>query len=82
MKAYATIVSVYTIPEYTLINTLIIFQINPPTTNMREKGAGKYVNAHTQAVGIEFSRRSYLSSTLRTFCKLKVLAYNKARQSE
>ena len=40
-------------------------------------------NAHTQAIAIEFSRRRYHEpSTLRTFCRLKVCAYKKARQSE
>ena len=50
-NANATRVSVHIIHKYTLTNTSNIFQIN------QQQQAYKYENAHTQAFGIEFSRR-------------------------
>ena len=42
----------------------------------------KYENAHRQAVAIEFSRSlEHELSILRTFCKLKMCVYKRARQS-
>ena len=57
-------------------------QTKPVTTSVREKGTGKYVNGHIQAVAIDFSRRRERElSTLRTYCRVKVCAYKTARQS-
>ena len=49
---------------------------------MWEKATDKYENAHIQAVAKEFSRRREReSSALRTFVRLFVLNYKRARQS-
>ena len=53
----------------------------PITRSIRKKGTDKYENAHIQAVAIEFSRRREREhSTSRTFVRLKVLDYKRARQ--
>ena len=52
--------------------------------NQQQQACGiyKYENAHAQAIMIEFSRiQERESSTLRTFWRLKVCVYKKARQS-
>ena len=56
-------------------------------TSMREKVTDKYEKwqkyAHTQAVGIELSRRwDREPSTLRMFCRLKACVYKKAIQRQ
>ena len=52
----------------------------PTATSLREKGTDKYENAYIQAVATEFKRRREREPfTLRTFFKLKVCAYKKAR---
>ena len=77
-KTKATRGSVYTIHKCTLTNISDIFQINIQQACVIDK----YENACKQAVAIEFTKRlSYESSTLGTFCRLKVCAYKKARQS-
>ena len=78
-KTYITRGYVYTIHQYTLTNILNTFQINHQQQACR---ADKYENAQAQAVTIEFPRRQERElSTLKTFCRLKVCAYKKARQS-
>ena len=73
----ATRVSVYTIHQYILTTTSNIFQINQ---QQQPCGTDKYENAHAQAVTIEFSKRQERElSTLRTFWRLKVCIYEKAR---
>ena len=52
------------------------------TKSVREKGTDKYENANTRAAAMEvWRKRDHEPSTLLTYCRLKVCAYKKARQS-